>query len=139
MIRIASKNDIDQINKLGNLLYSNFEKKYDIDSYLKNEKYIILVEASKIIKSVLIVYKNIDYFEIETIVTTPEFRGNGYATGLLNYFIDKFTRKGDSIILEVSENNDNARKLYSEFGFEEFANRKKYYGEYDAILMKKVI
>ncbi len=139
MIRRASTFDIEQINELGNILYSNFANKYDIKSYLENSKYIILVEALEIVKSVLIVYKNIDYFEIETIVTKPEFRQKGYAFQLLDYFINNYTKNKDTIILEVKENNESAISLYEKFGFSIVGKRKKYYGDYDAILMKKVI
>ena len=45
----------------------------------------------------------------------------------------------DSIMLEVRDSNEAAIKLYEKCGFEEINRRKKYYGDEDAIIMKKVI
>lgn len=139
MIRLAKYEDISAINQLGEILYNNFSNKYNIADYLKNNNYIILVEDSDMINSVLIVYANLDYYEIETIVTNPLKRGKGYATSLFNYLVTNYLDKNDEVLLEVAENNKNARDLYNNLGFIEIGRRKKYYGEIDAIIMKKVI
>lgn len=139
MIRLAKQEDIQAINQLGELLYNNFSTKYNIRDYLQNNNYIILVEESDMINSVLIVYANIDYYEIETVVTSPLKRGKGYATSLFNYLVTNYLHNKDEILLEVAENNRNARNLYNNLGFIEIGRRKKYYGEIDAIIMKKVI
>lgn len=47
--------------------------------------------------------------------------------------------KARSIILEVDETNDSARKLYEKIGFEIFGRYDKYYGSTDALRMKKII
>ena len=44
-----------------------------------------------------------------------------------------------NIILEVSQNNEIAKKLYEDFNFRDMAIRKKYYQDgSDAIIMKLV-
>lgn len=139
MIRLAKNEDIPEINGLGELLYKNFSSKYNIVDYLQNNNYIILVEDSDMINSVLIVYANLDYYEIETVVTNPLKRGKGYATNLFNYLIDNYLHKDDEILLEVAEDNVGARELYNNLGFFEIGRRKKYYDKIDAIIMKKVI
>jgi len=85
------------------------------------------------------VYKNIDYFELEAIVVNINFRKKGIASRLINFFEEKYTKKGDSILLEVAVNNEAAVSLYKKIGFEIINIRKKYYDKIDAYVMKKVI
>lgn len=138
MIRIARKDDIDSINLLGETLYHNFQATYDILSYLTNSNYIILVNEEDVINAFLLVYSNIDYFEIEVIIVEKEHQNKGIATNILNYFFDHYTKKGDELLLEVSVNNNKALNLYEKFGFKIINTRKKYYNDLDAYVMKKV-
>lgn len=139
MISKAVKENINEINALGKLLYDNFEKTYLIENYLLEDNYIILVDKEKEIKGFMIVYKNIDCYELELIVVSEKCRKQGIATKLMNYFIDNFCQKDDIIFLEVSCENEKAIKLYKKFNFETINVRKKYYNNVDAYVMKKVI
>ena len=139
MIRTAKEKDIIELNKLGILLNDNFTKTYNLDNYINDENYIILLNEEQIINAMMIVYKNIDYYELETIVVNPQYRNKKIATKLLEYFINYCTKKEDIILLEVAVNNDNAIRLYEKFNFEIINNRRKYYGNVDAYVMKKVI
>lgn len=139
MIRKATEKDIVEIIKLGSILNTNFSKTYDISQYLKDEKYIILFNEDDGINAFIIVYKNIDYFELEAIVVNINFRKKGIASRLINFFEEKYTKKGDSILLEVAVNNEAAVSLYKKIGFEIINIRKKYYDQIDAYVMKKVI
>ena len=85
-----------------------------------------------------------DQCEILTICVLPEWRRMGFANKLLGCVITKAKNIGvKKIFLEVAENNDLARKLYNNQGFEEFGRRKKYYmqgrGRVDAIQLSKII
>ena len=139
MIRIATEKDIVEIIKLGSILNTNFSKTYDIGQYLKDEKYIILLNEDGFINGFIIVYKNIDYFELEAIAVNANFRKKGIASRLINFFEEKYTKKSDSILLEVAVNNEAAVSLYKKIGFEIINIRKKYYDQIDAYVMKKVI
>lgn len=139
MIRKATEKDIVEIIKLGSILNTNFSKTYDISQYLKDEKYIILLNEDDGINAFIIVYKNIDYFELEAIVVNINFRKKGIASRLIKFFEEKYTKKGDSILLEVAVNNEAAVSLYKKIGFEIINIRKKYYDQIDAYVMKKVI
>lgn len=139
MIRKATEKDIVEIIKLGSILNTNFSKTYDISQYLKDEKYIILLNEDDGINAFIIVFKNIDYFELEAIVVNIDFRKKGIASRLINFFEEKYTKKGDSILLEVAVNNEAAVSLYKKIGFEIINIRKKYYDQIDAYVMKKVI
>lgn len=139
MIFKAVKEDINEINALGKLLYDNFEKTYFIEKYLSENNYIILVEKENVINGFMIVYKNIDYYELELIIVSENYREQGIATKLMNYFVDNFCQKDDIILLEVSCENEKAINLYKKFDFEKINIRKKYYNNVDAYIMKKVI
>jgi len=139
MIRVAGIKDLDSINYLGNLFNDNFIKTYNINEYLNNNNYIILVNEDEIINGLMIVYKNIDYYELEAIITDPLYRNKKIATNLLNYLINNYLKTNDIILLEVAENNINAISLYKKFNFDVINIRKKYYKSIDAYIMKRVI
>ena len=75
--------------------------------------------------------------ELFDISIDEKFQGKGYAKLLMNFMID-FAKenKCETIFLEVNRINQKAISLYDKFGFKEYAVRKNYYGENDAILMK---
>lgn len=76
--------------------------------------------------------------ELYDVAVAKEYQGKGYGSALLNHFFDVCKSRGVvTIFLEVNSINNNAIKLYEKFGFEAYAKRKKYYGNNDAILMKK--
>lgn len=75
--------------------------------------------------------------ELFDIAIDSKFQGNGYSTMLMKFLIDfAKEKKCETIFLEVNRINKRAIDLYSKFGFIEYAVRKNYYGENDAILMK---
>lgn len=139
MIRSARVEDIPNISNLGNYLNYNFKKTYNLNSYITDKNYIILVNEDERINGFIIIYKNIDYFEVEAIAVELNNREKGIASNLLNYFLDNYTQKNTSIILEVAVNNEKAVRLYTKFGFKIIHTRKKYYNQIDAYVMKKVI
>ncbi len=140
MIRKALETDLENINKLGTQVIDNFVNTYNIGAYIHNNKYIILVsEKNQVLNGLLIVYHNIDCYELEIIVVDQNYRNQGIGTNLLKYFEDNYLVLGDEIFLEVASNNDIAYNLYTKIGFAVINIRKKYYGENDAYIMKKVM
>jgi len=139
MICIAKSENIEAINNLGKNLYDNFEKIYPLNNYVNNENYIILIDKEKDINGFLLVYKNLDYYELEIIITAENMRKKGIASMLIEYFIKNYCKKNDIILLEVSDKNEIAISLYKKFEFEIINIRKKYYKDSDAFIMKKVI
>ncbi len=68
----------------------------------------------------------------------PEWRKKGLAARLLDHALAFLKRKNAAdFFLEVRESNDDAIKLYREFGFEMIGRRKRYYVETneDALVM----
>jgi len=76
-----------------------------------------------------------DQAELINIGTQTKHRGQGVAKQLLAYAINNLQFK--KMFLEVSTNNVAAINLYLSVGFKEISRRKKYYGDYDAIIMEK--
>ena len=139
MIRRAKEEDIKKIYELGSTYNPNFLKTYNISDYLINDKYIILVDEENEINGFLIIYKNIDFFELEMIVIEESQRRKGIANNLLEHFFNNYGTIGDVIFLEVALDNIGAFNLYKKNGFEVISTRKKYYNGVDALVMKKVI
>ena len=73
MIRLAELKDINEINKIGLSFKSNFANTYNIADYLNNNNYIILVNEDEVVNGFIIVYKNIDYYELLMIVVDKSF------------------------------------------------------------------
>lgn len=83
-----------------------------------------------------------DEAEIQRIAVKQQFRRQGNAGKLMDAMTD-FSRKKNvkSMMLEVREHNENARKLYKTYGFYEEGVRKNYYRSpvEDAILMRRSV
>ena len=138
MIRKANINDIEDINRLGIIFSEKFINTYNVKEYLNNPNYYILLNVNNVTNGLLIIYKNIDYYELEAIVVDPNYRNKGIANNLINYFINNYVINED-IILEVAVNNVNAINLYKKNNFEIISTRKKYYKDIDAYVMKRVV
>ena len=139
MIIPAKKEHIGSINKIGDSFKPNFSKTYNLEEYLLNDKYIILVSLDEIVNGFMIVLKNYDEYEIEMIVIDKEKRHKGIGKDIMNHFFANYLQKNDIIILEVSALNNNAINFYKEFNFEVINVRKNYYSDSDALIMKRVV
>lgn len=78
--------------------------------------------------------------ELYDIAIKKEFQGNKLSHILMDFLIALCKKeKCETIFLEVNSINSKAIKLYRTYGFENYFVRKKYYGKFDAVLMKKVL
>ena len=76
--------------------------------------------------------------EILDIAVSPKFRRCSYAKIMLSEVIEKSKKeKSNVIFLDVRVGNEPAKKLYFNAGFEETAVREHYYGNEDALVLKK--
>lgn len=139
-IREISLEDIDEVYEL--------EKKYigDCDKVSiqktigsKTLKYYVLLIDKKIIGffECSIISPDAELYDI---VIKDSEQGKGYSKLLLNFFIELSKQnKVETIFLEVNKINNKAITLYEKYGFVKYGERKKYYGENDAVLMKKTL
>ena len=80
----------------------------------------------------------LDEGELMNLCVDETFRRHGYARSLLCHMEGKMQAKGvHCIYLEVRKKNTPARMLYLSQGYEEVGIRRGYYGDDDAVLMKK--
>lgn len=139
MIISAKKEHIGSINKIGDSFKPNFSKTYNLEEYLLNDKYIILVSLDEDVNGFMIVFKNYDEYEIEMIVIDKAKRHKGIGRDIMNHFFAKYLQKNDIIVLEVSAMNNNAINFYKGYNFEVINVRKNYYSDSDALIMKRVV
>ena len=75
--------------------------------------------------------------ELYDLAIVKDKQGKGYSKILMNYYIDLLKSKNvETVFLEVNIINNKAISLYEKFGFKKYSERKNYYGDNDAILMK---
>ena len=138
MVNKIGINELESFNELGLLVNSNFSNIYklediidsqfdDVYGYYVNNRLVAFIHINKL-------YENMD---IVNVVVDFDFRNKGIAGLLIEYVIDSFSDV-ESILLEVNENNIAAISLYKKYGFEVISKRKKYYGNADALIMKRV-
>lgn len=77
----------------------------------------------------------LDECELIKVIVDKKFRHKGIGGELIKCLINfANSEKMSKIFLEVRKDNINAIKLYEKFGFQKFAERKKYYNGIDAEL-----
>jgi len=69
-----------------------------------------------------------DTADILNIGIDPDFKRQGYGTGLLNHLIEELKKRHiGEILLEVRAGNKSAIQFYKRQGFEEISVQKNYY------------
>ena len=117
MIRLAELNDIPLLNKIGAEYNANFAKLFHLETELAKDYSIILVAENGGI--------------IQGFLYALDFPDN------IDLLVDNYQVNNKSITLEVAINNLKALKLYQKFNFYEVNRRLKYYGDVDALLMRR--
>ena len=75
--------------------------------------------------------------ELHRIGVKRELQGRGIGRALLKTLLEEAAGKGaKEVILEVNEKNRKAVSLYKAFGFSKVSERKNYYGDDGAFIMK---
>ncbi len=105
----------------------SFDKAWSKEDFLS----LLSLETTKgwIDKTGLLLVSHVlDEIEILTILTHPDFRGQGRARFFLNHLISYAKEKKVSqIFLEVNAVNQPAIHLYEKIGFQKVSIRKNYY------------
>ena len=80
----------------------------------------------------------LDEAELYEIAVKKDFQGKGLSKNLMEFFLEYLKQRNvRTVFLELNKINSKAISLYQKYGFETYGNRKNYYGDNDAILMKK--
>ncbi len=128
--------DIDIINELGSILNPKFKELFHINDLNKNEKIYVYKENNKILGFIHISI-NFEVVDLLNIVVNEKERNKGIGTILMDYMITDLPSNTSRILLEVNEKNIDAIKLYYRFNFEVINERKKYYGDNNALIMER--
>ena len=137
MIRELNINDKDKFLCLGSLIKSDFSKTNDLNKILDSsseEVYGYFMEDELV--GFIYISKTVDSIDIIDIVVDEKVRRKGIASLLIDYVVNN-NKDINKIFLEVNEHNDPAIETYKKNGFETISVRKKYYGDDDAIVMKR--
>lgn len=139
MINKVNIRDKDNFLELGFLVNEKFDKLFDLNFIIdsSNEDVFGYFDGDKLVGFVHVL-KTFECLEIINIVVDLEYRRKGIAVSLINYVID-FYDDLEYILLEVNENNESAINLYKKLGFNVINIRKKYYGNDDALIMRKEV
>ena len=139
MVNKVILKDIERFNELGRLVNSNFIKLFDLASLIASEKdYVYGYYEDDLLLGFIHISKVYEVVDIVNIVVDINNRKKGIGKKLIDYVCNIFDDV-DYIMLEVRSSNESAINLYKKCGFEVINVRKKYYGNEDAIVMKKVI
>lgn len=137
MIRSITNDDIDEVNRIVKDYDRNFIHHYKLEQYIDNNIYKINVyEEDNVLKGFIIATFIQNTLEILLVFIEKKYRNQKIASKLIT---DMLTNNNyDSVLLEVSVENEIALKLYDKFGFKIINTRKKYYDGIDAYVMEKV-
>jgi ribosomal-protein-alanine N-acetyltransferase len=76
--------------------------------------------------------------EILSIAVLPPWRRSGLGSRLIQAALnDSRARRAETMFLEVADDNRSGLALYGRMGFSRVGLRKKYYGNQDAVVMRR--
>lgn len=132
--RKATPSDQNSIQKLFNDVAQstqptsmfNWTPKSIADELKQGSFYLSLHNELEIIA--FIAYREtLDNVEIMALGTATKHLQQGFMLELLTYFVQNFSKNGQSVHLEVHSANEKAIELYKKCGFETLRIRKSYY------------
>ena len=136
-MRNLTIDDSAKICEIRKECFEDFWSEQDFNEMLTNNLYFGFFEENGFI----LCRKISNEIEIITFAVLPYARRNGIGRRLLGSVIDQ-CKDGDTIFLEVAENNIAALRLYQSFEFLPIATRRNYYkfssGFQNAVVMQKI-
>ena len=135
--KIVNLDGLFDFNKLGLQVNDNFINVYKLEDIVNSEfDYLFgYYDHDKLI-GFIHVTKSFEVVDIVNVVVDNLYRRKGIGSLLLNYVFNYFDDV-DSYMLEVNVNNAGAISLYEANNFVVIHKREKYYGNDDALIMKR--
>ncbi len=136
-----SKNDIDRILLLNNLLSSKSWKHDDYLAMLSSPtQNCIVAKINTSIVGFLAFNIIFDEIEILQIVVDLNIQRNNIGTALIKYLYKLASQYNvKKIYLEVASNNITAIAFYDKLGFKDLYIRKNYYSDGDHAVIKEIV
>ena len=138
MINKVVLSDLERFNELGRLVNSKFSNLFDLGALIASDYDQVFGYYEDSLVGFIHINKLYENIDIVNIVVDENHRRKGIGSQLINYVVD-LSDKGDNLLLEVNDKNIPAIELYKKCGFEIINVRKHYYGNDDALIMKRVI
>lgn len=129
----------NEIYKIEKDVFSDAYSLNTINELIHNNMYkhsLVMLEDKNIV-AYIIATEVAGETEIQRIAVRSDCRRRGYASCIMEHFIDTLAINGaDKILLEVRQSNKAAISLYQKFGFVKVGQRRGYYADNgeDAIL-----
>lgn len=141
MLRAWQDSDIDKIAELENACFKDPWSLNTLKSAFNSPVFYGLVdEVDGEILGYLAMNVVLDEASVDDIAIKKEHRKQGLAKKMLSLAENELKARGvNKIFLEVRRFNEPAIKLYETLGFVVIAERLKYYGDEDALIMQKNI
>lgn len=126
---------------LADIYNTCFEEKWSTESFrimLSNPAYFgyKFVNDADEICGFILCQLVIDEIEIITFCVAKKFRKQGIGKVLIHKLSDYARSLHACVFLEVAENNNIAKNIYTAAGYHKIGLRKNYYNETNAIVMK---
>ena len=139
MINKENINELEQFNKIGLQVNNNFTNLFDLKYIVEsNNEDVFGFYENNLLVGFIHVLRTFECLEIINVVVDINYRKKSIATRLIDYVMNYYEGL-EYLLLEVNENNISAINLYKKLGFETINIRKKYYGNDDALIMKRGI
>lgn len=138
-IRPWKKSDLDAIERIEAFCFADPWTRDNLADVLKYPHYrSFLVEDGGQVCGYGCITVMFEHAEIANIAVAAPYRGRGIGKFLLHTMHTTAKALGaEECFLEVRKSNANAIALYEKSGYERYGVRARYYGNEDAILMKK--
>ena len=128
---------VDDVFYIESELIGKCDKKSILNSINNdNLNYYVLLKNQEVVGffECLILPPEIELYDI---AVASKFQGKGYSKLMMNYLLSLAKNtSSNTILLEVNSINYKAIGLYEKYGFKKYSERKNYYGNNDAILMR---
>lgn len=138
MIRPYKIEDCNDIIDIAKCIKSNFIDIELLESIIDDKNYLLLVDYEEEVRGFVYLSISFDQADIYDIAIKEKYRRKHIATNLINS-ITSFNNDIKELFLEVRASNLIAIKLYESLNFKQYLIRKNYYGDEDALCMKKII
>ena len=144
LIRPMKRDDVETVLSIESLVFTT---PWQADIFLNligrpgSELWVIEHPVAGIL-AYAVLWCILDQAELANIAVRSDYRGQGYASRLLERILQiARDRKVETIYLEVRASNTRAVELYERFGFSRVGVRKNYYGEpkEDALVMRVLL
>lgn len=128
---------IDQIFKISNQQFGQESYSFDqIKDMISDGNYNSMsVLLNNKIVSYVITIETLDDVNIISIATENNYKKNGFATTLINWYKQYAKNNNKTLSLEVKSKNKPAINLYTKLGFKTIHQRKNYYKDGDDALI----